>query len=118
MHPYRPLLCSLVGAGLLSVALGASAHEPALHASLDASAQAQSNASATAHASADAESLARLDAHRNCLRHTGTRVSTRARRNSEECISANGRVYSREDINSTGAVELSDALRKLDPSIR
>ncbi|MDQ3287969.1 MAG: hypothetical protein M3Q42_06845 [Pseudomonadota bacterium] len=117
-HSYRPLLCSLIGAGLLSFALGACAHESALHAELDASARAQSNATARAEAgaeaSADAESLARL----NCLRHTGTRIAQRNRPGDKPCVPRNGRVYTRDDIDSTGAVELSEALRMLDPSIR
>ncbi|MBA2237506.1 MAG: hypothetical protein H0W24_02215 [Lysobacter sp.] len=117
-NSHRPLLGSLIGAGLLSLAFGASAHDPALHANLDTSAQSTATATARAEASADAESLAQLDAHRSCLRHTGTRISTRSRRNDKDCVGANGRVYSREDINSTGSVELADALRRLDPSIR
>lgn len=33
------------------------------------------------------------------------------------CINAGGRVYTREDIRSTGETDLAQALRKLDPSI-
>jgi hypothetical protein len=58
---------------------------------------------------------------RFCLQHTGSRIMTmsnsRTRERLQRCVSANGRVYSRSDIDSTGAVELSDALRRLDPSI-
>ncbi|MDQ3287966.1 MAG: hypothetical protein M3Q42_06830 [Pseudomonadota bacterium] len=34
------------------------------------------------------------------------------------CVNAGGRVYTREDIRSTGETDLAEALRKLDPSIR
>lgn len=36
----------------------------------------------------------------------------------DECIAANGRVYSREDLERTGQTDIADALRRLDPSIR
>ena len=54
---------------------------------------------------------------RNCLRETGSRV-IRADSKGRKCVNAPGRSYTREDINSTGAVDLADALRRLDPSIR
>ena len=47
---------------------------------------------------------------RACL--TGTRISS-----SSESCPASGRVYSDEDIRSTGATTAGDALRLLDPSI-
>jgi hypothetical protein len=50
---------------------------------------------------------------RLCLKQTGTRISARNQR-----CTAIGRAYSRSDINGTGEVDLADALRKLDPSIR
>lgn len=60
---------------------------------------------------------------RYCVKHTGTRLiveddradKTRTFRNA--CVDAGGRVYTREQIESTGEVDLADALRKLDPSI-
>lgn len=120
-HPHRPLLGSLIGAILLGVAFGASAHDHGLQANVDTATQANveatAKATATAEASADAASLAKLDAHRNCMRYTGTRI-VRNKRGEPECLGANGRVYSRADIENTGSVELSEALRKLDPSIR
>ena len=61
-------------------------------------------------------------ADRNCMRQTGSRIVARhnAQRDNTErrCVSANGRVYTREDLRSTGVVDLGEALRKLDPSIR
>lgn len=90
--------------------------------------------------------LTERDSRANCMRYTGSRIvqsraerAKRARRggqadsNSAEsdkgdervaslepdsCVSANGRVYSRSDLQRTGAVDLADALRMLDSSIR
>jgi hypothetical protein len=64
---------------------------------------------------------------RTCLRSTGTRIAPRARTadgaidangKRPRCVSANGRVYTREDLDSTGAVNVAEALRLLDPAIR
>lgn len=61
-------------------------------------------------------------ADRLCLRQTGSRIIAtrhlRSRDDAKECVASNGRVYTRADIDSTGAVDLADALRRLDPSIR
>lgn len=74
-------------------------------------------------------------AHPDCLRATGSRIaaarnrraqrdarsahSAEATRNAEvACVPASGRVYTRDDIDGTGAIELGDALRMLDPGIR
>ena len=64
---------------------------------------------------------------RNCLRQTGSRIvardsvprSARERndRLRQRCVAASGRVYSREDIERTGEVDIADALRMLDPAI-
>lgn len=58
---------------------------------------------------------------RFCIQQTGSRVSAAraARSKSEErdCVSAGGRVYTREDIDATGSPDLRDALRRLDPAI-
>jgi hypothetical protein len=67
--------------------------------------------------------------HPFCLRSTGTRIAPRARASDRDadagatnkrpnCVAGNGRVYTRRDIDTTGAVDLADALRMLDPSIR
>lgn len=53
---------------------------------------------------------------RLCPRSTGSRIVARADRKTR-CTTF-GRVYTQEDIQLTGAVDLADALRKLDPSIR
>lgn len=55
---------------------------------------------------------------RNCLKHTGTRISPRADRNGRKCANVVGRAYNRDDLNRTGAVDLADALRRLDPAVR
>ncbi|MCE7033248.1 hypothetical protein LY625_11580 [Lysobacter sp. GX 14042] len=71
---------------------------------------------------------ARVDADRDCLRYTGTHLRDRDDRAVERgevgsldrdgCVAANGRVYSRRDLESTGATDIADALRRLDPAIR
>ena len=82
----------------------------------------------------DDESRAERDARRDCMRYTGSRIiASRADRKAradvdadekidkldrDGCVSANGRVYSREDLRRTGEVDIADALRKLDPAIR
>ena len=55
-------------------------------------------------------------ADRNCLQYTGSRL-IRADSKGRKCANATGRSYSKEDIDRTGAVDLRDALRKLDPAV-
>lgn len=52
---------------------------------------------------------------RHCLKETGTRI--RARAGERRCTAFLGRVYSREDIERTGEVDLAAALRRLDTAI-
>jgi hypothetical protein len=58
---------------------------------------------------------------RHCLRSTGSRIVAAQNRKADQagqrCVSANGRAYTREDLDRTGEIDLADALRKLDPSI-
>jgi outer membrane cobalamin receptor len=57
---------------------------------------------------------------RFCIRETGSRVVATRNRNKradDECVNASGRVYTREDIERTGSVDIRDALRRLDSSI-
>ncbi|TDK25069.1 hypothetical protein E2F46_07845 [Luteimonas aestuarii] len=57
---------------------------------------------------------------RFCIRETGSRVVATRNRNKradDECVNTSGRVYTREDIERTGSVDIRDALRRLDPSI-
>ena len=59
---------------------------------------------------------------RYCLRYTGTRIDLRRHDRSgafePDCVAASGRVYTRDDLERTGEVDIVDALRKLDPAIR
>ena len=55
-------------------------------------------------------------ADRNCLQYTGSRL-IRADSKGRKCANATGRSYSKEDIDRTGAIDLRDALRKLDPAV-
>lgn len=48
--------------------------------------------------------------HTRCVRETGTRLPRRS------CLP--GRVYTQEDLRSTGRTDVGQALRMLDPSIR
>lgn len=77
-------------------------------------------------AAADRVAAAASDdaAARNCLRSTGSRIvdarNLRAQREGkpQQCTNAAGRVYTREDLDRSGYVDLADALRALDTSIR
>lgn len=59
-----------------------------------------------------------------CLRETGTLIRPRAERASakaarERCPShVYGRVWTQDDLRSTGQIDIAQALRMLDPSIR
>ena len=55
-------------------------------------------------------------ADRNCLKYTGSRL-IRADSKGRKCANATGRSYSKEDIDRTGALDLRDALRRLDPAV-
>ena len=59
---------------------------------------------------------------RFCIEQTGSRITAarnaRSRSDQKDCVAAGGRVYTREDIEASGSVDLRDALRRLDPSIR
>ena len=60
---------------------------------------------------------------RFCVRSAGSRIVARQKKTEsaedfdERCLAYNGRIYTREDIDRTGEVDLADALRKLDPAI-
>ena len=115
----RVLLASLLAA----CAFAASA-QTSVSAQADVSTQTRTDAAATPQAQADAQ--ANADSQRGCLRHTGTHIrdrSTTAKASTDKsgrkgCVAANGRVYSRDDINRTGQTDIGEALRQLDPSIR
>jgi hypothetical protein len=59
---------------------------------------------------------------RFCIQETGSHIiaarNARSRSDERECVNSGGRVYTRDDIDSTGSTDLRDALRRLDPAIR
>ena len=106
-------------ASLLAVSAFAASAQTAVSAQADVSAQARSETAATPQAQADAQ--ANADSQRNCVRRTGTHIrdrSTTDKSGRKGCVAANGRVYSRDDIERTGQTDIGEALRRLDPSIR
>ena len=56
-----------------------------------------------------------------CLRETGSHLSSYKNKphgdRAVECATQPGRVYTREDLDRTGAISTKDALRRLDPSV-
>jgi hypothetical protein len=54
---------------------------------------------------------------RNCLRETGSRLAPRPDSKGRKCVNASGRSYTKGDLDSTGAIDLEDALRRLDPAV-
>lgn len=69
-------------------------------------------------AEAQTEDKTDADARKDCLRYTGSHLATRTlERKGKDCVIANGRVYTSEDIQRTGQTNLADALRMLDPAI-
>lgn len=108
----KRVMISLLGA--LAFAAAAQASEPQV---------AQPSATADTAAATQDEAKKPDVNERNCLRHTGTHIGTQVgsrtdTRKERKCIGMNGRAYTREDLERTGEVDIADALRKLDPSIR
>ncbi|PJK10466.1 hypothetical protein CO610_02090 [Lysobacteraceae bacterium NML95-0200] len=75
---------------------------------------------------AQTDAQRQADESRHCLRHTGSRIHSRRmqrqhgsgrKAGSKDCAMLAGRAYSREDIERTGAFDLHDVLRRLDPAI-
>jgi hypothetical protein len=105
-------------AALLSLAFAASAQNAAPAADPAADRQA---AAAPAETSAETSGNqnkgdAKDESDRNCLKHTGSRL-IRADSKGRKCAIAAGRAYNRDDIDRTGAVDLRDAIRRLDPAV-
>jgi hypothetical protein len=84
----------------------------------------------TAHDDVHSNVTARDIRDHTCLSDTGSRITSiknqRARRAAQarkaptvevHCASF-GRAYDRDDIHGTGAIDLADALRRLDPAVR
>lgn len=53
-----------------------------------------------------------------CLTQTGTRIRTRDAKTGKVACQGPGRSYSRDELERTGQVDMADALRRIDPSIR
>lgn len=71
------------------------------------------DAAAAEEAEAAKPDAARKD-NRICLRETGSRIK---RKDKDSCLPLAGRSYSKEDLDSTGAATVGEALSRLDPAI-
>ena len=121
-RPTPHLLACLLGAGVLSLAAFTASAQTVSAVALDSAAQVDVDATNTASkatplTAAEAQLAAQRDADRNCLRHTGTRIAPRDT-SGKRCIPQHGSVYTREDLDRTGEVDMGQALRRLDTSIR
>lgn len=103
-------------AALLGLASAASAQTAAPAADPQTAAAAPAETAAEASANRHKADAKDEIADRNCLKHTGSRV-IRADSKGRKCAIATGRAYNREDIDRTGAVDLRDAIRRLDPAV-
>ena len=117
-------LSCLIGAGVLSLAAFTASAQTISTVALNTAAQAQVDGDATEAATAEmpttaaeVQLAAQRDADRNCLRQTGTRIIPRDK-SGKPCISQHGSVYTREDLDRTGEIDMGRALRRLDTSIR
>lgn len=54
---------------------------------------------------------------RNCLKETGSRLAPRPDSKGRKCVNAAGHAYTKDDLDKTGAIDLGDALRRLDPTV-
>lgn len=69
---------------------------------------------------AETTAAAKKPDDRFCIQETGSRIvasRNKSKKADKDCVAASGRVYTREDIERTGSVDIKDALRRLDPSI-
>lgn len=72
---------------------------------------------------AEADAAARKPDHL-CLRSTGSRIAAAQNRRAEKegkpqrCANSFGRVYTSEDLDRSGHINIADALRALDTTIR
>lgn len=93
--------------------------------------QAQPTQAPTAAAQAAPEQDDDWIADRQCLRHTGSRITiAQSRRqarlarqaaasdNPSPCAPLAGRAYTRDDLLRTGQMDIAQALRRLDPAMR
>lgn len=121
----RKTLPMLISACLLASAFAVSAQsapaaapqqvDPALAAQPDLG---QADATAVTDNQAPGDKLAAQTPY-NCLQYTGSRIRTADRKTGQPaCNQGPGRTYGRDDLERTGRVDLHDALRNLDPSIK
>lgn len=117
----RHLPRNLLRIALLAAAFGAgsgslSAQTAQAEARVQADVAASASGDAQAGVQADAKLKAGAQAARkdpNCVTQTGTRVHARGK---TACIGP-GRSFDRKDLESTGEVDVGQALRKLDPRL-
>lgn len=117
----RVLLTSLLAACAFAASAQSTAPAPTTSGSTaQAEVSTQLRTDGTTGANSQADTRAKAEVDRNCLRQTGTRIRDRAAtdgKGRKGCVAANGRVYTREDIDRTGQTDIAEALRQLDPSI-
>lgn len=107
----------LVAAGL-SVALGTVAFAASAQGVPTAQPQAAAPSDAVAN---DAQAVQKQQQDlraADCLTQTGTRIRTRDAKTGKVNCQGPGRSYSRDELDRTGEVDLADALRRIDPSVR
>ncbi len=93
----------------------------AAHAAQPQPAEPQAAPAADAAQATQQDAKKRHSDDRNCLQYTGTRITHRSAAARDKATCSNngriGRVYTREDLDSTGRTDIADALRTLDPAI-
>jgi hypothetical protein len=103
---------------LLGLAFGALAQTPAPVPAEPVAPQAAAAPASDAAQPAPKHKVAKDEvSDRNCLKETGSRLAPRPDSKGRKCINASGRAYTKEDVDRTGAIDLKDALRKLDPAV-
>lgn len=114
----KTALQCILAAGLASVVFAAPAQDAS--AATDAVVAADSGAETSQQDTRDHDAMDPIAA-RFCLRETGSRIVAmeNAKRDpaGRRCVNAPGRVYTNDDIRRTGAIDLAEALRMLDPAI-
>ncbi|GAB2495009.1 hypothetical protein [Arenimonas alkanexedens] len=120
----RTVLSLLIALAAFSVHARAPAEAPAPRGALDVVAPADSldtkavapvaDAEAEVDTAKEAEALADKKSERNCVRETGTRIKYRDRHG---CNGQFGESYTGDELRSTGATNVGDALRMLSPRI-
>ena len=76
-----------------------------------ASPQPATQAAGATHEATAADTGNKVDPY--CIQHTGSRIQTNDK---DRCLSVAGRSYRKQDMDSTGATNVADALSVLDPA--